>query len=282
MVTKFIEPWILLPGILILGLVLLGIALIRTGRHARGLLASAEVFRIRSILRRVRLVGWILIILAVTVYGLSTPAFSRLLLGRLERRYLTTSMEDFGAAQAVVVLGGGVIADAPSEELLSGDGRDSLSAEAESRLLYGMRLAGKLDVPMVLTGGRVFPNPVVEAEATVARRLLLDLGFPPSRIRVEGGSRTTAENARNTAETFSYTTVALVTSAYHMRRSVAAFSAAGLTVIPAPAAFRTDRRPLQAVHFIPGSGAFQDSSVYLRELVGSAYYAVRNALPRLP
>ncbi len=278
MITKFIEPWLLLPGIAVIVLIVLGVLLIQTGRKARGLLASAEMFRIRDVLRRVRFIGWILIILAVSLYGLSTPALARQLLGRLERTHLTETLDDLRSAQAVVILGGGVVADTPSEAILSGDGRDSLSAEAESRLIYGMRLARKLGVPVVVTGGTVFSDRSVDAEATVARRLLLDLGFPDSLIGVEDTSRTTAENAGNTAEQFSYTTVALVTSAYHMRRSVAAFSAAGLTALPAPAAFRTDQRPLKAVHFMPQSKALQDSSTFLREVLGSLYYGLRRAL----
>ncbi len=260
MITKFIEPWILIPGVFVVVLTVLGVLLVRTGgahsKHAR----------------RVPVIGWIVIAVALSLYLLSTEAVSRSLLGNLERSTVAATLEDMQDAQAVVVLGGGVVADAPSEELLSGYGRDSLAPEAESRLLYGMRLAQRLGVPIVVTGGRVFPDDRVDTEASVAQRLLLDLGFPAERIMVEENSRTTAENALYTARQFSWDTVVVVTSAWHMRRAIGAFRRTDMTVYPAPAPFRTDRRSLKAVHFMPSAKALYNSSQFVRETLGHWYY----------
>ena len=252
MITKFIEPWVLFPGIMVLLLLFLGVVLVRTGSRARGLLAAAEAARIQRVTARVRTIGTVLIGIAILLYLISTPTVSRILLGSLERRVPAPATIP-SDVEAVVVLGGGVVADAPSEEFLTvisgapGASRRpaALSTEAESRLIYGMRLARRLGVPIVVTGGRVLAAESVPAEADVARELLLDLGFPDEQILVERRSRTTAENARNTAEMFGFSRVAVVTSAYHMPRSLFAFESVGMSAVPeiAPAGIPRLQRP---------------------------------------
>ncbi|MDA3951514.1 MAG: YdcF family protein [Spirochaeta sp.] len=279
MITKFIEPWVLFPGFLVLVLLFLGVFLWRTGGRARGLLATAEAVRIRRVTARVRAIGGVLIAIAALLYLVSTPAVSRVLLGSLERR-VAPPTEIPPDVDAVVVLGGGVVADAPSEALLqrlspapeAPRQTAALSPEAESRLIYGLRLARSLDLPIVVTGGRVLSAESVPPEASVARHLLRDLGFPDERILVESASRTTAENAGNTREMFGFSRVIVVTSAYHMPRSIFAFESVGVAAVPAPAAFRTDRRPLRPIDAMPRAGALYNSSVFLREMVGLAYY----------
>ena len=86
------------------------------------------------------------------------------------------------------------------------------------------------------------------AGADVAARLFQDLGLPPDRLMLEAAARNTAENATLTqalVQPNAGQRWVLVTSAYHMPRSVAAFCAAGWTgLIPYPVDFRT-----------PGDGA---------------------------
>lgn len=273
MITKYIEPWILFPGNLIILTFVLGFVLLRNRRGDR----SKTV------------VGSLLLATGAVVYLVSMPAVDRVLLGSLERAIQPADVSALTTAEAVVVLGGGVIADAPSEILLrevdalpSDDlrcgittVRGALTPEAESRVLYGWRLARRLGVPIVVTGGRVLADPSVPTEGEVAAALLVDLGATVADIRIEDESRTTAENAALTRQRFGYEQVILVTSAYHMRRGMRAFERAGFVVAPAPAAFRTDSRPLGLVHFMPNAGSLENSATYLRETVGRWYYAVR-------
>lgn len=279
MITKFIEPWILFPGALVIVLAFLSIALLR--RRTRQT-------------RMEKTVGAILAATAVLLYAASTPAAGRVLLGGLERRVPVGGIAELRRVEAVVVLGGGVLADVPSESLLNaldeaagtagGANRTvegapgatgALTAEAESRLVYGMRLARRLAVPIVVTGGRVLSGREVPAEADVAAKLLRDLGVPEQSILIESESRTTAENAINTRERFGFTSVAVVTSAYHMPRALTAFDAVDVEAVPAPAPFRTDRRRMNLRDFMPSAGALYGNAVFLRETVGMWYYRVR-------
>lgn len=285
MITKFIEPWILFPGALVIVLAFLSIALLR--RRTRQT-------------RTEKTVGAILAATAVLLYAASTPAAGRVLLGGLERRVPVGGIAELRRVEAVVVLGGGVLADVPSESLLNAldeaagtagganrtvegapgatdttDTTGALTAEAESRLVYGMRLARRLAVPIVVTGGRVLSGREVPAEADVAAKLLRDLGVPEQSILIESESRTTAENAINTRERFGFTSVAVVTSAYHMPRALTAFDAVDVEAVPAPAPFRTDRRRMNLRDFMPSAGALYGNAVFLRETVGMWYYRVR-------
>jgi uncharacterized SAM-binding protein YcdF (DUF218 family) len=129
-----------------------------------------------------------------------------------------------------------------------------------------------MDVPIVVTGGRVFGGQEIPTEAETARRRLLDLGIAPDRIRVEDRSRSTAENARFVTERWDFERVAVVTSGYHMRRAIIAFAAVGTAVEPAPTAFRTDRRRFHLVMILPSMTALHNTATAIRELVGRAWY----------
>jgi uncharacterized SAM-binding protein YcdF (DUF218 family) len=302
MITKFIEPWILVPGILVWITGGLGVVLLLLRRRGAIVLAGYSPPEpalstdpaddtpraVRRALRGYLVAGVLLIAIAIGIYLWSTPAMERLLLGGLERDGRGGPPSALKTVEAVVVLGGGIVEDPPSEVLLAdirhGSTREdrttrrraALSAEAESRLLYGYRLARALGVPIVVTGGRVMAAGTVPSEAETARLLLIELGFPAAEILAEDESRTTRENAEFTRERFGFEEVAVVTSAYHMRRAIFAFESAGMSAVPAPAPYRTDEQPLRAIDFVPAASAFYANSIWLRETVGLAYYRIHS------
>ena len=98
----------------------------------------------------------------------------------------------------------------------------------------------------MFTGGSGHIEQGRAQEATYARQLLIDMGIPAERMIFEDQSRTTAENARFTRDIVHPKpgeTWALVTSAFHMPRSVGVFRKAGWPVLPWPVGFIT-RGPL--------------------------------------
>ncbi len=285
MITKFIEPWILFPGNVIAAMLILFFLAVGVDRRVR----KALPLGVASL----RVMKWGLLGLALILYGASISAVSDPLMRRLERSVPAADHRTLEGAEAVVVLGGGVVWRSPGERFLraagTGDGcfevpnelvqsfhsastRSGLTTESESRLLFGVRLARILAVPIVTTGGRVLASPVVPPEGEVAAALAVELAFPASMILIERESRTTAENARFVRELFGFDRVVVVTSAYHMPRAILSFERAGLTPIPAPAAFRSDERPLGPIDFFPSVNALGDSSTVLRERIGLVWY----------
>lgn len=137
--------------------------------------------------------------------------------------------------------------------LLLGGGQASISVDGriEEELNEGadrMRLAAKLArryprLPVVIAGGQVFARNGARPEADGMADILIEQGVAPTRLRLEGGSRTTAENAENAAALASEPGKwLLVTSAFHMPRSVGTFRKAGVDVIAAPTDWRVDDR----------------------------------------
>ncbi|HBO84913.1 MAG TPA: YdcF family protein [Deltaproteobacteria bacterium] len=119
-------------------------------------------------------------------------------------------------------------------------GRGFPREETLARIITAVRLQKKLGIPIIVSGGQVFKN--MPPEADVMKRLLTDLGVPSDKIIIEDKSRDTIENARyirKISDDMGFKKVILVTSAYHMRRSVMSFKKTDMEVIPFPSNFKT-------------------------------------------
>jgi uncharacterized SAM-binding protein YcdF (DUF218 family) len=171
------------------------------------------------------------------------------------------------APQAIVVLSGGI----------TGDGADSsqrnrLSSASLERVLHARRLARLTGLPVLVTGGVTLYGG--EPEAGLLRDLL-EGDFATPVKWVEGRSRDTAENAtftRDILQPQGIRRILLVTHAYHMTRSQAAFERAGFTVTPAPHSFLGRPSRFDWLQFVPTIDAVTSSRLAVRELVGQAWY----------
>jgi uncharacterized SAM-binding protein YcdF (DUF218 family) len=222
------------------------------------------------LLHRYRAGGSALVGLAVVLlYLLSIAAVSGLLLRPLEAAYPpftgTKSRVD-----AVVVLGGGV------RDLSWVPLRPELSGRTLQRLVAGIEIARAVKAPLVLSGGTgaIAPSPAREADAMA--EAAVRLGFPRDRIRVEDRSRNTLENARLVARLIPHANIVLVTSAYHMKRAVAAFRKQGFTVVPAPIGYLVEQRPPSWSNLIPRIGDLDASATAIAERLSLAWYGMQN------
>src|SRR6202035_357775 len=142
-----------------------------------------------------------------------------------------------GAPDGIVVLGGAI-----DPEFAAARGVTDLN-EAAERVTEVAELARKYPAARILysggSGRLMFRG---GAEATFAATLIETFGVPKSRLILEDQSRNTWENA-----IFSLPLAApkpgerwlLVTSGYHMPRSIAAFRKAGFEVEAYPVDYRT-------------------------------------------
>ena len=170
--------------------------------------------------------------------------------------------------QAVVILGGGVLPDAPEY-----GGASQPSAVSAARLSYGIWLARQSGLPLAFSGGIGWAadGMPTASEAEVAARVAQqEFGFA---LRwSEAVSRDTDGNARLLAPVLmreGVQRIALVTDAWHMSRSVAAFQRAGFVVTPAPMGFT---RPIESplLQWIPSAQGLLASRQVLRECLGLA------------
>ena len=159
-----------------------------------------------------------------------------LMLRPLEDRFPQASLAEI-EPDGIVVLGGAI-------DQVIGAARGVVTiSDAATRITAGAALARRFPkARLVYTGGSNALVSVIGGEAEDARRLWVSLGVDPARITIEDQSRNTDENARFVHDLLRPApgqTWILVTSAYHMPRSVGLFRAAKFPVVPYPVDYRT-------------------------------------------
>jgi len=175
---------------------------------------------------------------------------------------------------AVVLLGSGSMtrtdwSDRPISVL------DSIGAE---RTLEAARIYSLLHPLWVISsGGLIDPDDDEnEPSGKTMKTALVALGVPEDRIIVESRSRTTREEATLVAgmlPALQIRSVVLVTSALHMRRSLAVFRSAGVEVIPAVA---RDWQPDEWLfRLLPTQAGLRESAQVAHEIAGMVYYRMR-------
>jgi len=184
-----------------------------------------------------RRVGLAAFVAALAVLVLSTwTALGPALLKPLEERYARPDPLPQSVA-GIVVLGGGfegAINLARGGYEVNSGGDRYIEAAALARRYPEARV--------VVTGGSGALILDGEGDGTTAPRLLQALGVAADRLVLENESRNTEENAIFTRRLVSPAegeTWLLVTSAFHMPRSMALFEKAGFPVTPWPVDYRT-------------------------------------------
>jgi uncharacterized SAM-binding protein YcdF (DUF218 family) len=179
-----------------------------------------------------RLAAASLILLAV--FGL-TP-FGNALILPLEQRFPAWS-DAAGPPDGIIVLGGAL------DSVVSGARHDIALNEAAERMTEIAALAKKYPAARILFSGGAGQLVFQGAnESDLALRLFESFGIARSRITVDDRSRDTVENARFSkaiANPKPGERWLLVTSAYHMPRSIGSFRGAGFSVEAYPVDWRT-------------------------------------------
>ena len=160
------------------------------------------------------------------------------LLRSLEGRYPVPVAQTIDRHVGVIVLGGAFGHPGSYEA----HGQVPL-ADAVERMTVSVELMRKHpQLELVFSGGegRLLTTGVTEAE--LARAFYQEQGLDLARVQLESGSRNTRENARQVAALLGGRCRGpwlLVTSAWHMPRSIPEFAAVGCQVTPYPVDFWT-------------------------------------------
>ncbi len=242
-IKKLVTPFILPPGVFILLLLL-----------------SGGWF----LIKKPRKVGLLLLGFGVAMWISALGPVSHLLYRGLE-----TDLSLPGAVHGdvIILLGGGGNDEAPD---ISGLGRPSrLMLE---RIVTAVRLQKRLHTPIIVSGGAYFDQKIPEAE--IFKRFLVDLGVPVSKIYLEPKSRDTIENARYTqaiCAELDFRDPILVTSSYHMKRSLLSFRKTGMQVNPFPVGIQSNK-PAEFfwTDLLPTD--YRNISYAIREYIGYAVY----------
>jgi uncharacterized SAM-binding protein YcdF (DUF218 family) len=241
---------LILPPASILILLLLGFLLVRFRRNLGRLFIVA---------------GFLLL------YGLSISPVSSVLIAPLERGFRPVNAQ-LVKADVIVVLGGGT-RDRAWLGLEPEPGGGSLQ-----RVVAAVKLYRALHIPVLLSGGTGDLAQPHLSDADAMARAAMDLGVLEKDILIENKSRNTLESARAVKGMLRGNRIVLVTAAFHMKRSLALFRKQGFEVVPAPAGYLSEQRPLTYFSFIPHADNLSSSSIALSEHLGLGWYSLTGDL----
>lgn len=148
--------------------------------------------------------------------------------------------------------------------------------QAADRFVEALRLARNHPQSHILvSGGDGSISGGYEGEAQTAERFLSAFGIGPERLLKENTSRTTYENSMNTAELLKARRLEnclLITSGFHMPRSVGLFRKAGIAVTPWPVDYRTSGVVGLSLDFTQPALNAQIATTAVREWMSLAAY----------
>lgn len=237
----FYQTFLLPPGILIVFFAVLSIILHK---------------------KRCFLLSKVLIAVTIVLYTVSVPITSYFLLRPLEDSYNPPANPE---GDVIIMLGGGATVDTPNVH-----GQGHLSGFAANRLITCFQLNRVLDVPIIISGGQVFGY--TGSESQIAKSILVDMGVPEDMIITETKSLNTTQNAllsKEIVDQYGFKKPIVVTSAFHMKRSVRQFEKVDLEVIPYPTDYQVMKKlVIDYSLFTPSAEALFKSSLALKEYIG--------------
>lgn len=212
--------------------------------------------------------------LLITSLALALIFSNRLLLDQVAEAWDIKAQPGPGKKYSCAILLGGF-----ASEDNNGHGYLNSSSDRfiQSATLYTQQKVSHI----VMSGGNAaFLNSGFREADYVALRFR-QLKVPDSVILIENKARNTLENAAYTKTMLESKGLKppyiLVTSAFHMRRSLLIFGKAGLQVIPSSSDFKAGNRRFAIDDLFPHADTFEVWNLYIKEVVG---YIVTVLLPR--
>ncbi len=213
-----------------------------------------------------RLRAAIVILALLLAWGLGSGWLTRPLLRIAQHGYAETLPPSFAPRTTIVLMGGGT--DRRHGQLVPKS--DSMPRIAAAARVYRQCRATGASCRVILSGGD--PQHHGQAEADNYAPYVVAQGVAPADLTRENKSLNTYQNAQNVAAILGNahdTALIVITSAYHMRRSVLAFKAFGYEPQPYVSDVRENRLTV-----LPRYRSLENSELALHELVGLARFHV--------
>lgn len=222
-----------------------------------------------ALIRRRRLAATAVVLSALVLVVSAWTSLGALMLKPLEERFQRPAALP-ERIDGIVVLGGGMegaINLARGGYELNNGGDRFVEAAVLARRFPDARILLSGGVGAVLLTG--------EPDADMAARFLAALGISRERMILENRSRNTAENAeflKELVEPQPGQSWLLVTSGYHMPRSVGLFRKAGFRVVPWPSDYRTTGKEGIGLFGDNALDSLETTTTALREWIGLVAY----------
>jgi uncharacterized SAM-binding protein YcdF (DUF218 family) len=213
-----------------------------------------------------------ILLLTILILGSNT-----LVVNTLFSAYEMPQTELENTYEVGIILGGGIIrANQEDQDRINlGESADRVM---QPLFLYKQGYINRI----LITGGNTsIGNLKVDKtnETEQVKRLLISLGVPSNHIITENRAKNTHENALYSKQTLDSLgipkTILLVTSAYHMRRSVACFEKEGFQVTPYVVDSKKKDTHLGVLEcIIPSERELFKFSYLIREIIGFGIYRI--------
>ncbi len=208
-----------------------------------------------------RKTGWILIISAILIYYFfSITPVADLIIAPLEKKYAPLNEKELAEYDTVVFL-------------LGGPEGNVLRAGEVFRIYAAWKKYRDKDKPFrVIVSGSYLLHPGKE-ETDLVRRYFIERGIPEEYVELEYLSKTTGESAQEVKKFNLDESFLLVTSAYHMYRSIKVFKKAGLDPVAAPTDFKKEKK-YDIFDFFPSAVNLKNTDHAFHEYFGLLYYSL--------
>lgn len=212
---------------------------------------------------------------SVLVWFLGASPLAGMILGSLERPYLETDSIALAGVDAAVCLGGGMYPQ--KAERLS-----FTASESCDRYLTAFDLIETGVVDHLMIGGSDYQiKGKPSSEGMLIQQWRQRWNLTKGEIHLLSGSLNTRDEAERVGKLMQekgWEKVALVTSAWHMKRSLAVFAKYGVNAVPVGCDFigmTSITKPDRRWKLFPQSGRLQSVHLYAHEIVGYYYYKWR-------
>lgn len=217
---------------------------------------------ILALLKHRRAASFVAVLTVAQLLLLSTAPVADMLIWPLQRQALAEARAAKPYFYGAIVVLGGAIAGPE----LPYNPNPSLTPSSD-RLWQAARPSKKGVAPKIIVSGGNYGHdgPTEHSEARYMRGFLIDLGVPPEAIEEEGSARNTIENIANVRAMVKGGSVALVTSAYHMPRSLRLAREYGLNAAAFPTEWHSESGGAPWSVFLPSGSAMATSGLALWE-----------------
>ncbi len=231
----FLLPSVFIPILIILGL----------------------IFLLKFKKTKIEKIGKASAIIGIILYCIfSITPTTDLILKPLENQYQPLRIDELDRADKIV--------------LLLGNQESDILRSSEVLRIYNLQFKTYNIQPKIIISGTSVLNPK-ESPAKELKVYLSERGILPENIILEDKSRDTFESAKNIKEMMGADSFFLVTSAYHMTRSIEVFQKIGANPIPAPADFKI-KKHYTLLDFFPDSNNLEKSDLAFHEYSGILFY----------
>ena len=208
--------------------------------------------------KKTRIAGRIIILVSIIcLYLFSITPISDIAISPLESQYPSCNLNNISKADDVAVLAGGI----------KGDNLPLVSSISGSTLV---RVSEAIDIYRHYPGLKF----IVSGENDATKRVkeyLIDLGVPGQNIILDSESHNTFQNALHIKKIVGSHNLILVTSAFHMPRTMLAFRNLGMNPYPCPTDFKVEGS-YNIFDFIPSTSNLHNVNLAFHEYIGILLY----------